>query len=82
MQSIPPYMPASIEAKWQKHWEDTGVLNAKEDYSMPKYYPLIEFPYPSGNGLHVEMCIRDRYTTTCIKIRRVTHGFRQIGCHG
>ena len=53
MQSIPAYSPAAIEAKWQKHWEETGVLNAKDDYSMPKYYPLIEFPYPSGNGLHV-----------------------------
>ena len=43
MQSIPAYSPAAIEAKWQKHWEETGVVNAKDDYSMPKYYPLIEF---------------------------------------
>ncbi|MBE5766458.1 MAG: leucine--tRNA ligase [Clostridiales bacterium] len=53
MKTIPAYNPASVEAKWQKHWEESGVLNAKNDYSMPKFFPLIEFPYPSGNGLHV-----------------------------
>ena len=42
-----------IEQKWQKIWEDTKVFEAKNDYSLPKYYPLVEFPYPSGQGLHV-----------------------------
>ncbi len=43
----------SIEKKWQKKWEQEGTFNAKSDYSMKKWYGLIEFPYPSGQGLHV-----------------------------
>lgn len=43
----------SVEKKWQKVWEETGVFHAKTDYSLPKYYCLVEFPYPSGQGLHV-----------------------------
>ena len=42
-----------VELKWQKIWEDAHCFEAKGDYSMPKFYPLIEFPYPSGHGLHV-----------------------------
>ena len=53
MKEIPRYAPELIEGKWQKHWLDSGVLNASDDHSMPKFYPLIEFPYPSGHGLHV-----------------------------
>ncbi len=53
MKDIPQYNPASIESKWQKHWDETGTLNAEADHSKPKFYPLIEFPYPSGQGLHV-----------------------------
>ena len=44
---------AEVEAKWQKIWEDGHVFEATTDYSKPKFYGLIEFPYPSGNGLHV-----------------------------
>jgi leucyl-tRNA synthetase len=44
---------ASIEKKWQDTWEEKGVFHAKNDYSLPKYYALVEFPYPSGQGLHV-----------------------------
>ena len=47
------YDPAAIEEKWQKNWEEARCFEAKDDYSMPKYYALIEFPYPSGEGLHV-----------------------------
>ncbi len=43
----------SIEAKWQKVWADAGTFNALDGTSKPKYYVLIEFPYPSGEGLHV-----------------------------
>ena len=43
----------TIEKKWQDKWADAGIFNAKDDYSKPKYYSLIEFPYPSGAGLHV-----------------------------
>ena len=42
-----------IEKKWQKKWETEGTFNAKEKYDMKKWYGLIEFPYPSGQGLHV-----------------------------
>ena len=42
-----------IEAKWQKRWEDDHVFEAKTDYSKPKFYGLVEFPYPSGAGMHV-----------------------------
>ena len=42
-----------IEKKWQKKWYDEGTFNAKNDYSLKKWYGLIEFPYPSGQGLHV-----------------------------
>ena len=41
------------EKKWQEKWEESGVFHAKQDFSLPKYYCLIEFPYPSGQGLHV-----------------------------
>ena len=43
----------SVEKKWQRVWEEKGVFHAKTDYSLPKYYCLVEFPYPSGQGLHV-----------------------------
>ncbi len=42
-----------VEKKWQKKWEAEGTFNAKDNYTMPKWYGLIEFPYPSGQGLHV-----------------------------
>ena len=42
-----------IEKKWQKKWEEEGTFNAEEDKNKPKFYGLIEFPYPSGQGLHV-----------------------------
>ncbi len=42
-----------IEPKWQKKWEQTRAFHAENDYTKPKYYALVEFPYPSGQGLHV-----------------------------
>ncbi len=42
-----------VEKKWQEKWENEGTFYAKDDHSLPKFYPLIEFPYPSGQGLHV-----------------------------
>ncbi|HIS69721.1 MAG TPA: leucine--tRNA ligase [Candidatus Gallacutalibacter stercoravium] len=47
------YDHASTEAKWQKKWEEAGVFHAENNSDKPKYYALIEFPYPSGQGLHV-----------------------------
>ena len=48
-----PYNHKVIEKKWQKVWDDNQAFAATEDYSKPKYYALVEFPYPSGQGLHV-----------------------------
>ena len=42
-----------VEKKWQDKWYAEGTFNAKNDYSKEKWYGLIEFPYPSGQGLHV-----------------------------
>ncbi len=42
-----------IEPKWQKRWEQARAFHAENDYTKPKYYALVEFPYPSGQGLHV-----------------------------
>ena len=42
-----------VEKKWQKIWDDEKAFQATDDYTKPKYYALVEFPYPSGQGLHV-----------------------------
>lgn len=47
------YDYTAIEEKWQKIWDEKGTFQAKDDYSLPKFYGLVEFPYPSGHGLHV-----------------------------
>ena len=47
------YQPSTIEKKWQKIWEDEQAFRAGTDKSKPKFYGLVEFPYPSGQGLHV-----------------------------
>ena len=47
------YDHKAIEPKWQEKWEETGVFHAENGSDKPKYYALIEFPYPSGQGLHV-----------------------------
>lgn len=41
------------ESKWQKYWEQNKIYEAKDDYSLPKRYNLVEFPYPSGAGMHL-----------------------------
>ncbi|MBO4769400.1 MAG: leucine--tRNA ligase [Clostridia bacterium] len=41
------------DSKWQKKWEEAGIFNASADHSKPKFYGLVEFPYPSGAGMHV-----------------------------
>ena len=50
---IRPYNPKEIEPKWQKKWAEQHAFEASDDHSKPKFYGLIEFPYPSGQGLHV-----------------------------
>ena len=47
------YNHKSVEPKWQKIWEDKGVFHAETNSDKPKFFSLIEFPYPSGQGLHV-----------------------------
>lgn len=47
------YDHRAVEPKWQQKWEEAGVFHAQNGSDKPKYYALIEFPYPSGQGLHV-----------------------------
>ncbi len=47
------YDYSAIEKKWQHVWETENTFAAKQDYTLPKYFALVEFPYPSGQGLHV-----------------------------
>ena len=44
---------SAIEQKWQKYWDENETFRAGNDYSKPKFYALVEFPYPSGEGLHI-----------------------------
>ena len=46
------YNHSEVEKKWQKIWDDKQVFRVENDYTKPKYYALVEFPYPSGQGLH------------------------------
>ncbi len=48
-----PYNHREVEQRWQKLWDEERAFVVSEDYSKPKYYALVEFPYPSGQGLHV-----------------------------
>ena len=47
------YNHREVETKWQKVWDDEKAFKTSDDFSKPKYYALVEFPYPSGQGLHV-----------------------------
>lgn len=47
------YNPNAIEKKWQKKWDEEKTFKSEIDKSKKKFYPLVEFPYPSGQGLHV-----------------------------
>jgi leucyl-tRNA synthetase len=51
-QSVPPYVPAEIEGKWQQKWEADGIYHSDIDNSRPKHYALTMLPYPSGD-LHI-----------------------------
>lgn len=50
---VKTYNPKEIEKKWQSYWYDNDVFHATEDEKKKKFYALIEFPYPSGAGIHV-----------------------------
>ena len=62
------YDPKEIESKWLKVWMDEKAFAATDDYTKPKYYALVEFPYPSGQGLHV--CHPRPYTALDIVARK------------
>lgn len=47
------YSPKKIEKKWQGKWQDSGIYKTDSDSSKPKFYALEQFPYPSGDGLHM-----------------------------
>ena len=47
------YDYTAVEAKWQKYWDEHKTFEACDDYSKKKFYGLVEFPYPSGSGMHV-----------------------------
>ena len=48
-----PYNHHEVEEKWQAVWDNEKAFKTSDDYTKPKYYALVEFPYPSGQGLHV-----------------------------
>ena len=50
---IMEYNFKQIEAKWQKYWDENKSFEAKNNSDKPKFYALVEFPYPSGSGMHV-----------------------------
>ena len=47
------YNHKEIELKWQKRWEEQQIFRAEDNSDKPKFYALVEFPYPSGTGMHV-----------------------------
>ena len=51
--NIPEYNPNAIEKKWQKIWDEDKTFHSEIDHNKEKFYGLVEFPYPSGQGLHV-----------------------------
>ncbi len=51
--NIKKYDPGVIEKKWQDRWDESEAFKAPNDFDKPKFYALVEFPYPSGEGLHV-----------------------------
>ncbi|MBI2674081.1 MAG: leucine--tRNA ligase [Candidatus Zambryskibacteria bacterium] len=71
------YNPKEIEGKWQKEWEKSGVYQAQDSSKKPKYYTLIEFPYPSGDGLHVGH-IRSYTAMDIVSRKRRMEGFNVL----
>ncbi len=74
---IVAYDHSKIEKKWQKKWAKDGIYKAKDRSKKPKYYCLIEFPYPSGEGLHVGH-IRSNTAMDIISRKRRMQGFNVL----
>ncbi len=68
------YNPNEIEKKWQHVWEETKLWKAKGSVEKPKYYTLVEFPYPSGEGLHIGH-VRSYTAFDIISRKRLREGF-------
>src|SRR3989344_4026730 len=78
------YNHSKIENKWQKEWDKKGIFNAQDpakdgagNSKKPKYYSLIEFPYPSGAGMHVGH-IRSNTAMDIISRKRRMQGFNVL----
>ena len=71
------YDPKEIESKWQKEWEKSGIYHAESSSKKPKFYSLIEFPYPSGDGLHVGH-VRSYTALDIIARKRRREGFNVL----
>ncbi len=76
-----PYIPSAVEKKWQHIWEEEGAFRAEFPSRKPKFYPLIEFPYPSGNGLHVGHP-RPYTAMDIIARKRRNEGYNVLFCIG
>ncbi len=72
-----PYNHLSIESKWQKVWEDTSAYKALDNSDKPKFYSLIEFPFPSGSGLHTGH-IRSNVAMDIISRKRRSEGYNVL----
>src|ERR1700690_1219805 len=71
------YDHGKIEKKWQKTWAKTKIFEVGEDSSKPKFYSLIEFPYPSGEGLHVGH-VRSNTAMDIISRKRRMEGYNVL----
>ncbi|PJA36653.1 MAG: leucine--tRNA ligase [Candidatus Zambryskibacteria bacterium CG_4_9_14_3_um_filter_42_9] len=71
------YNPKEIEGKWKKEWEKSGMYHADDNSKKPKYYSLVEFPYPSGDGLHVGH-VRSYTAMDIIARKRRMEGFNVL----
>ena len=71
------YKPNQIEKKWQESWDEKQVFSAENNSKKPKYYILVEFPYPSGTGLHMGHC-RSYVAMDIIARKRRMEGFNVL----
>ncbi|MDO8569417.1 MAG: class I tRNA ligase family protein [bacterium] len=71
------YDPKEIEGKWQKEWEKSNIYKAEDFSTKPKYYALVEFPYPSGDGLHVGH-VRSYTAMDIVSRKRRMEGFNVL----